>query len=218
MKKLLYITANSKPESLSSSRTVGRMLVNTLQKQEKGLAVEELNLYDAALPRLKHHYFDGRSTLVDTDKVRSLAPEEQQDLARIGNLCDQFIGADLYVLAAPMWSLSFPAVVKEYLDCIIISGKTIAFQKEKPYGLLEDRSRSFVYVQSSGAALPWMLRPVLNKGMNYVEDLVKFMGIKNFHPLLVDGTGTTEEERVNAIRSAEDKIDLLADHLLQEIQ
>ena len=37
-----------------------------------------------------------------------------------------------------------------------------------------------VYIQSSGANVPWVLRPILNKGLNYVEDVIKFMGIKKF--------------------------------------
>ncbi|MBQ6818735.1 MAG: NAD(P)H-dependent oxidoreductase [Clostridia bacterium] len=217
MKKILYITANTKPETISSSRTVGRMMVNALQQHLPDAQIEELDLYTASLPPLKHHYFNGRNTLIGADAVVSLPPEEQGHLAQIARLCDQFIAADAYVLAAPMWSLSFPAVVKEYLDCIIIGGKTIGFQKEKPYGLLDDRNRSFVYVQSSGAALPWMLRPVLNKGMSYFEDIMKFIGIDDFYPLLVDGTGTTEEERLCAIRKAEEKIPLLTDHICQNL-
>lgn len=215
MKKVLYITANTKPESLSSSRTVGRMVVNALEKSGNGVQVEELDLYTASLPKLKYHYFEGRSTLIGSHKVMQLTGEEQEDIAQINRLCDQFIAADWYVLAAPMWSLSFPAVVKEYLDCILISGKTVGFKKEKPYGLLNDRARSFVYVQSSGGELPWLLRPVLNKGMNYMEDIMKFIGISDFHALLVDGTGTTEEERQGAIAQAADKIDMLVDRIVQ---
>lgn len=33
MKKLLYVTANSKPEEMSSSKTVGRRLINVLLKK-----------------------------------------------------------------------------------------------------------------------------------------------------------------------------------------
>ena len=48
---------------------------------------------------------------------------------------------------------------------------------------------------------------MLNKGLGYVEDIVKFMGISDFKELLVDGTGTTESERLDAISQAEAKID-----------
>lgn len=214
MKKLLYITANTKPEEQSTSRTVGRLLVNQLLQKGEGVQLEELDLYQTHLPVLKYHYFSGRSTLISTDKILELPKEEQKDLEQVQRLCDQFIGADWVVLAAPMWSLSYPGVVKQYLDCILMSGKTIAFKNEKPYGLLNDRNRSFAYVQSSGAALPWMLRPILNKGMSYVEDIMKFIGISGCYSLFADGTGTTEQERMEAIQKAKEKIQPLAEEMI----
>lgn len=59
-----------------------------------------------------------------------------------------------------------------------------------------------VYIQSSGGNIPWILRPIMNKGINYVEDIVKFTGIKEFKELLVDATGFTEEEKQEAIKKS----------------
>lgn len=70
-----------------------------------------------------------------------------------------------------------------------------------------------VYIQSSGGHIPWMLRPIMNKGLNYVEDIIKFMGIKKFEELLVDGTGFTKEEKQEAINKAFNKIDDIIDSI-----
>ncbi len=218
MKKLLYITASPKPEELSASRQVGRKLVEHLQKSERSLTVEELNLYHTTLPKLQYHYFSGRNTLITADMIMDLPQNEKDDLTQISRLSDQFVSADVVVLASPMWSLSYPAAVKEYLDLIITDGKTIAFEEEKPYGLLNDRKRVFVYVQSSGASLPFFLRPILNKGMSYVEDIMKFLGFAHFYPLYVDGTGTTRDEEQTAIHEAVDKIPDLVGNVLHGIQ
>ncbi|MPN32440.1 FMN-dependent NADH-azoreductase [bioreactor metagenome] len=112
-----------------------------------------------------------------------------------------------------MWSLSFPAPVKEYIDCVIQSGKSISFENNKPHGLLDDKNRIFIYVQSSGANIPWILKPALSKGLNYVHDIMKFIGINTFEELLVDGTGTTEEERQTSIKNATDRIQPLVQKL-----
>ena len=207
MKKLLYISANTKPEEKSVSKTVARMLVNRMMEKSKDMALEELDLYQAHIPQLKHAYLAGRSALVNDEAKKRLSPEEQSEIDRINALCDQFCAADIYVLAAPMWSLSYPPPVKEYLDCVIQAGKSIAFESSKPRGLLGDKPRSFVYVQSSGAHIPWLLRPALNKGLNYVHDIVRFLGIRVFEELLADGTGVTEAERQTAMRRAADKLD-----------
>ena len=70
-----------------------------------------------------------------------------------------------------------------------------------------------VYIQSSGGNVPWMLRPIMNKGLNYIEDVMKFMGIKKFEELLVDATGFTEEEKQDAINKAYSKIDDIIDSM-----
>lgn len=208
MGKLLYINVNSKPENLSSSKTVGRALVNRFLEKHPDFSIEELDLYQEHIPQLKYSYFESRSTLVNSQGISNLPPDEQAEVNQIKKLCDQFISANVYILAAPMWSLSFPAPLKEYIDCIVQAEKTITFcNGNKPQGLLNDKPRTFVYVQSSGADISWIIRPALNKGLNYVEDIMKFIGIAKFDELLVDGTGTTENERIEAIRNAESKID-----------
>ncbi len=214
VKKLLYIIANSKAEEQSSSRTVSRNLVNAILEKIEDVELEELNLYEEHIPQLKGCYFESRSAIVNSEARSKLTSEEQKEIAKIEQLCDQFKASDIYVLAAPMWSLSFPAPVKEYIDCIIQAGKTIAFENNKPYGLMDDKPRVFIYVQSSGANVPWLLKPALSKGLNYVHDIMKFIGINTFYELLVDGTGTTEGERQDAIETATGKIPQLVEKFL----
>ena len=213
MKKMLYIIANSKSEEISSSRTVSRRLVNAIMGKVPNVELEELNLYEEHIPQLKGCYFESRSAIISSDARSKLSVEEQKEVARVEQLCDQFREADIYVLATPMWSLSFPAPVKEYLDCIIQSGKTITFENNKPHGLMDDKHRVFIYVQSSGANIPWILKPALSKGLNYVHEIMKFIGIRTFDELLVDGTGSSEEERQNAIKNATDNISPLIEKL-----
>ena len=213
MKKLLYITVNSKPETLSASRTVGRALVNEITSTYPEFEVEELDLYKAHIPRLEYQYFASRNCMVEKEALEKLPPKEQEEVHKIVKLCDQFKEADVVVIATPMWSLSFPAPLKEYMDCIIQVGKTISFEGMMPKGLLDDKPRTVVYVQSSGANIMWMMNPLFNKGLHYIEDMMKFMGIKKFEELLVDGTGETPEEKEKAIEKAKKKISAVVKHL-----
>lgn len=216
MKKLLYITANSKPEYLSSSKTVSRIVVNRILDKYKELKLEELDLYLQYIPRPKYKYFSSRSTILDDKAVLKLSLPEQNEIQQIIQLCDQFIAASVVVLAAPMWSLSFPGIVKDYIDSILLADKTITFENNVPKGLLNDRQRTFIYVQSSGASIPILMKPAFNKGVNYIQSIMKFIGISTIEELLIDGTGTTEEERLKAIDKAKDKIDSLLTSVLFE--
>ena len=213
MKKLLYISVNSKPEDLSASKTVARKFINRFLEKNKDFQVEEIDLYKEHIPRLEYQYFEKRNCIVNEDDAKELSDKERSEVQRIRELCDQFISANVYVIAAPMWSLSFPAPLKEYIDCIMQDEKTIKFEGKKIEPLLDDKPRTMVYIQSSGANIPWLLKPIMNKGLNYVEDVIKFMGIKKFEELLVEGTGFTPEEQKEAIEKACEKIDDVIDSM-----
>lgn len=209
-KKLLYISVNSKPEELSSCKTVAREFINRFLDKYPNFEVEEVDLYKDHIPRLEYQYFESRNCIINEQAAKKLPEKEQKEVGRIRELCDQFISADMYVIAAPMWSISFPAPLKEYIDCIVQVNKTVLIEKgKKPKGLLDDKNRAAVYIESSGGNIPWILDAVMDKGENYIASILKIMGIKNVQQLKVDGTGTTEEERMNAINKAKEKIDNL---------
>lgn len=213
-KKLLYISVNSKPENLSSSKMVARKFINKFLERNGDFKVEEVDLYKEHIPRLEYQYFKDRNCVISEEEAKKLPEKDQKEIRKIRDLCDQFISAQMYVIATPMWSLSFPAPLKEYIDCIVQEEKTISFEKgKKPKGLLDDKERAVVYIQSSGGNIPWILDPIMDKGENYVAQIMKAMGIKNVQELKVDATGTTEEERENAIRDAEEKIDSILDRI-----
>lgn len=216
MKKLLYITANSKPEELSASKTVGRAFVNKFIEKYPDFKLEELDLYECHIPRLEYQYFEKRNCMISEKDFNKLDEKEQNEVHKIVKLIDQFKEADVYVIAAPMWSLSFPAPLKEYIDCIVSDNKTIKITEDKIEPLLNDKKRGMVYIQSSGGKVPWVLRPIMNKGLNYVEDIMKFMGIKKFEELLVDGTGTTKEQWQSAVEDAEKHMDKIIDEIWKE--
>ena len=206
-KKLLYINCNSKPEKLSSCKTVARLFIQKFIEQNPDFEVEEVDLYNDYIPRLEYEYIAGRSALVEKEALKQLDDHAQKEIKRINELCDQFIDARVQVIAAPMWSLSFPPQLKEYFDCIIQDKKTIKFENKKPKGMLNDFDRSLVYIQSSGGKIPSYLKPILNKGVNYIKYIGKYLGIKKTKEILVDNTGTTEVERQQAINKGIEQID-----------
>lgn len=52
MRKLLYITVNTKPEELSSSKTVGREFVKRFLEKNHNYSLDEIDLYDFIFPFL----------------------------------------------------------------------------------------------------------------------------------------------------------------------
>lgn len=207
MKKLLYISVNSKPTNLSASKMVAKEFIERFKEIHKEFEVEEIDLYKEHIPRLEYQYFEKRNCLTNEEDAKQLDDKDRKELQKIRKLCQQFKEANVYVIAAPMWSLSFPAPLKEYIDCIVQDKQTISFDSGKPEGLLNDKPRTMVYIQSSGAHLNWMNKPALNKGIHYIESISKILGIAKFEKLLVDGTGYTKQEQEEAIKKGIEKID-----------
>ena len=65
------------------------------------------------------------------------------------SLANQFASADRIVIAAPYWDLSFPAILKQYLEKINVCGITFFYTPEGiPRGLC--RAKELVYVTTAG--------------------------------------------------------------------
>lgn len=69
----------------------------------------------------------------------TLTDDELMKVSRMSDILEEFLSADKYVFVTPMWNLSFPPVVKAYIDAISIAGKTFKYSAEGPQGLLTDK-------------------------------------------------------------------------------
>jgi len=85
-----------------------------------------------------------------------------------------FAKADKIVIAAPFWDLSFPALLKCYIEQINIIGLTFAYGHDgKPYGLCQ--ADELIYITTSGGTISDD-----SAGFGYIKSLAQnFYGIKN---------------------------------------
>ena len=82
----------------------------------------------------------------------------------------QFAEADEIVIAAPFWDLSFPAILKAYMEQITVSGITFEYINGRPYGLC--KAKNLTYVTTSGGPI------FADFGYEYIKALAKnFYGI-----------------------------------------
>ncbi|MHC6180389.1 FMN-dependent NADH-azoreductase [Clostridium sp. JNZ X4-2] len=216
MKKLLYITANTKPEETSISKTVGRRFINNFISKSKNYTVEELNLYAENIPEINHRIFKGRGQLASGADYNNLSEEDKKSVDRINTLCHQFLSADTYVIAAPMWTLSYPSRLKSYLDCIMVNDKIIKTSQEDIIGLLDDKIRDMVYIQSCGAVYPKIFNSKFNHAVDYFRDVFKFLGINKFEHILVEGTDQSSVGGAKAMENAQKDIENVLNKLSKD--
>lgn len=106
------------------------------------------------------------------------------------NLLKQFISADRYIFIYPTWNWSVPAIVRAYLDLIIISGKTFGYNSiGLKKGLLKNKSAILIST-TGGREYPKLLGSLIGaqSGDNYVCQILKTLGIKKIKRISIDRT------------------------------
>lgn len=153
---ILFINACVREES----RT--KRLADCLLSKMEG-EVEELRLSDVSFPLVDERFLQNRDHLIACEDYDN----PLFDLAR------QFAGAEQIVIAAPYWDLSFPAVLKQYIEQINVVGITFMYTPEGiPKGLC--RAKELYYVMTAGG----MYVPE-EFGYGYVKALARnFYGIE----------------------------------------
>ena len=101
--------------------------------------VVEVRLEEMSFPKVDERFLIERERLVAEGELE----------ADILQSARQFAQADRIVIAAPFWELSFPSILKQYLEQITVSGITFQYSEEGiPQGLC--KADRLVYVTTAG--------------------------------------------------------------------
>lgn len=160
----------------------------------RGEASSTLKLCRAALDALAEKYPKAVVTEVDLnlDRPEPLHPEqaEQRSALHAAKAFDHpiygyaraFAAADLIVIGAPYWDLSFPSVLKVYIERICAVDVTFAYSSEgHPYGLC--RADRLLYISTAGGPVEGY-----NLGFDYIKALCDlFFGIPDVRCFMIPG-------------------------------
>jgi FMN-dependent NADH-azoreductase len=185
MAKVLYITANPKPEEQSYSLTVGREFLNTYREANPNDEIIELDLYQTNIPYIDADVFSGWGKLQQGTAFEELTPDEKEKVTRINELTDQFTSADKYVLVTPMWNFSIPPKMKAYIDTICIAGKTFKYTEQGPVGLLTDKTA--VHIQARGGIYSEGPTTDFEFGDRYIRAVLAFLGVHSVESIIAEG-------------------------------
>lgn len=107
----------------------------------------------------------------------------------------QFAEAEEIVIAAPFWDISFPAILKIYMEQITVAGITFEYRNGVPQGLC--KAKRLVYVTTSGGEI------FCDFGYAYIKALANnFYGIKDteaFRAMNLDVLGITAENLLEEV-------------------
>ncbi|EOU2009623.1 FMN-dependent NADH-azoreductase [Clostridium perfringens] len=184
MSKVLYIKANIKNEGESRTFKVSDSFVEEYKKNNPEDQIITLDLYKENIDFLRAD---------DLGKLFGPKDEESKNNS-ILKYSYQFADADKYIIAAPMWNLSFPAILKAYIDYVSVSGITFKYTAEGPVGLLNNKKA--VHIVSRGGGYD---NSPYEMGDRYLRTILGFFGIKDIETIDIDNLdviGVNVKEKV----------------------
>ncbi len=182
--KVLYVKANIKNEGESRTFKVSDSFVEEYKKNNPEDEIITLDLYKENIDFLR---------VDDLGKLFGPKDEESKNNS-ILKYAYQFADADKYIIAAPMWNLSFPAILKAYIDYVSVSGITFKYTAEGPVGLLNNKKA--VHIVSRGGGYD---NSPYEMGDRYLRTILGFFGIKDIETIAIDNLdvmGVNVKEKV----------------------
>ena len=180
-RSILYVNACVRKDS-RTKKLAEKLLIKL------GKPYEEICLEDITFPVVNEDYLNKRDQLISKGDFQN----------SMFNLARHFSQAETIVIAAPFWDLSFPSLLKQYLEQINVVGITFKYSEEGvPVGLCR-ANRLFYVTTAGGNYVPEVF------GFGYVKALAQnYYGIQDVRQIEAIGLDISGAN-VNAImRDAE---------------
>jgi FMN-dependent NADH-azoreductase len=191
--KLLHIDSSILGEA-SASREISAAIVQAFSRSMPGLEVVRRDLDADPIPHL------------DSRLLAAVRPDIAADRAthtddKGATALEEFLGADIIVISAPMYNFTIPSQLKAWLDRIIVAGKTFSYGEGGARGLAGGKK---VIIASSRGGLyaPGMPQAANDFQEPYLRAVLGFIGIEDIEIVRAEGLAFGPEQRDAAMRAA----------------
>lgn len=191
MKEVLFVDCCIRAGESRTKRLAERFLAALPQQYH----VTRLDLMQENLSYFQGDYFDERQRLLE-------AGERNHPRFRYAR---QFAQADLIVIAAPFWDLSFPALLKVYIEQVSVDGITFGSTPSGLQGLC--RASDMVFLTTRGG---FYTGDALEMGSRYLDALHVFFGVGRYHCVAADGMDVAGFDAEGSLNGAMARAEALA--------
>lgn len=170
MKLLLIDGCVSQRGGASRTRALAEAFLSAFRESHPGAEVETVRLEELDLRPFLPAALDEREALASVGAFD----------APVFDLARQFRGADKIAAAAPFWDLSFPAVMRTYIEYISANGLCYHYEQDGCHG--DCRADRLAFLTSGGD----FERPE-SLGVLYWRQLTEMFGIPRFDYVFAGG-------------------------------
>lgn len=180
MSKVLYIKANPKSVNESFTFKISEAFIEEYKKRNPEDEIVELCLYKEDIKPLS------------AEGLSDIFSPEDNSMKKYAN---QFAEVDKYIIAAPFWNLSFPGILKDYIDRIVVAGITFKYTEEGPIGLLKNKKA--VHIVARGGKYTVPPYNAYEMGDKYLRTIFGFLGVNKVETIPLEMTSVLKGEDLN---------------------
>lgn len=133
--------------------------------------------------------------------MRPSGPDTPAPDATSADVLEEFLGADIVVIGAPMYNFTIPSQLKAWLDRVIIAGKTFSYSEAGAKGLAGGK-KVIVASARGGLYAPGMPMAANDFQETYLRAILGFIGIEDINIVRAEGLAYGPEQREAAMRAA----------------
>lgn len=173
MPTLLFINACVRGKDSRTLALSERLLDNIREMNSKDMAfhIEEIRLSTENLLPLNYERLERREELLAYGQLNDT----------MFDYANAMVEADMVVIAAPYWDMSFPASLKIFFELASVVGITFTYAEDgTPVGLC--KAQDMYYVTTSGGYIG-----DCNFGFEYADAICKLYGIEQSHFVYAEG-------------------------------
>lgn len=196
--KLLHLDSSILGDN-SVSRQLSAALVEAVRQRHPGVSVTHRDLALQPIAHLSGEIL-GAAFTPEADWNET----QRTERALTDTLINEFLEADVVVIAAPMYNFSIPSQLKSWIDRIAAAGRTFQYTENGPVGMaggkkvLVASSRGGVYSTDQGRAMDFQ--------EDYLRTVMGFVGISDFEVVRAEAVNMGDDKRATAIHAAREAI------------
>lgn len=193
--KLLHVDSSIVGDA-SVSRQLSAAIVSRLRKANPDLRVGYRDLAAQPVPHLSGAYLAAQAVA-----PQQHTPEMLHDLALGGELLDEFMGANVVVIGAPMYNFGIPSQLKAWIDRLMVAGKTFRYTDTGVEGLVGGKT-IIIASARGGLYAPGTPLATVDFQEPYLRAVFGFIGITDIRIVRAEGVALGEDSRDKALAAA----------------
>ena len=200
---ILHVCANPKPTEEAISKQLASAFFGKLIELKPEVELINVDLYDDKPPFFSYELYKRVWYPVFNSEYEPNKAEEMSTNYADAQI-EKFNDADILVLTMPMWNYSVPAIMKAWIDQVLLPEKTFSINKEEGINGLHKIKRIVLLVSSGAAYKEDDDRDALSRQIRHAFE---FVGINDIDVVWAEGQNpmffdNAEESKSFAIEAA----------------